>query len=92
MSAATDVDALHGDFRAHVQETLPNRLGNLECSVAGQQMRALERRGAQDWYEHSIECLVYFATELCISPPNHSNGTSVKSITSAMHDTIQALV
>jgi hypothetical protein len=93
MSAAAGVDALHKDFRAHVRDTLHNRLNNPECSVVAQQMRALEKRGAQDWYEHSIEWfLVYLITEISASPSTYASGLSAVSINSAMQSAMQDMV
>ena len=55
MTAATGIDLLHRDFRHHITQPMRSRMQDPEASVVGSQMTALEKRGADDWYQLTVE-------------------------------------
>lgn len=85
MSAATGIDLLHRDFRRHISQPMSFRMKDPDGTVIGSQMKALETRGVEGWYQLTVEYfLVHLVTEIGVTPHNHLSGHSASSLISAL--------
>lgn len=93
MTAATGIDLLHRDFRHHIMQPMRSRMQDPEASVVGSQMRALEKHGADKWYQLTVEYfLIYLVTEIGNTPHNMLSGHSTSSLVSALKGVNRDLV